>query len=247
MRIRTITAAGFVAAAAMLVATGTAAASDGFYEDFERGQNTVLDAENAGWYGDIQKVRSGKAGNIDAIDDGKFHALVAPDASYPTGPYTTFDGYTEATEWQGDFSTSVDVYLDESWAVGEGFEWDVAANGTDGTHQQDFVIHVQRTANGFLIGANNNSNHPSGVINVPSADAVDIYEGGWVTLTHKFTTTEVDGYEVLAVEMAVNDRPLGTSISPDRNVITEVAGNRYGWFTLITVDDVAIDNITLTR
>ena len=251
MRLNTITKAGFVAAAAMLVATGTAVASDhAFYEDFDRGQNTVLDAENADWYGSIQKVRSGKAGNIDSSENSKFHAIVAPDASYPTGPFTRFDGYAEAGQAFQAFNTSVDVYLDESWPVGEGFEWDVAATGTDGAHQQDFVIHVQRTENGFLVGASNNSNHPSGVINVPSkyAPAVPLDDGGWVPLTHNFTTTEVEGYgDVLAVEMAVDGQTLGTSISEDRNVITEVAGNRYGWFTLITADHVNIDNITLTR
>jgi hypothetical protein len=244
MRITTLSKAGFVAAAALLVATGTAAASDyAFNETFDTGQNTVLDAENADWYGDIQKVRSGKAGNIESGENSKFHALVAPDASYPTGPFTRFDGYAEAGQEFQAFDTSVDVYLDTTWAVGEGFEWDVAANGSDGAHQQDFVIHVQRTETGFLVGANNNSNHPSGVINVPSTDAVTLTDGGWVSLTHKF----YDNDGVLAVDMAVDGQSLGTSISPERNAITEVAGNRYGWFTLITVDHVNIDNLTLTR
>ena len=85
----------------------------------------------------IKRVGSGYAGITSA--SGANHAVV-------TGPhmFTRFGGYT--AEWDGTWSSAVDVYLDPAWGAGAGFDYSVAANGSNGAHKRDFIIHVAKDA-----------------------------------------------------------------------------------------------------
>ena len=47
------------------------------------------------------------------------------------------------------------VYLNTAMANGEGFQYSVAANGSDGFHQRDFVFDVVKIDGVLYVGANN--------------------------------------------------------------------------------------------
>lgn len=240
---KTIKTTAVAALATVAVATPAVASTVVYHQTFEKGYDSVLDAENGGWAGDIQKVRSEKDGNV-ASATGKFHAIAAegPYPGYPditTGPFTRFGGYS--TEFGGGFTTSVDVYLDPALAEGEGFEWSAAASKQNGDHLRDFIFHVKKIDGRIMVGASNGSGWQSDSLVMPANG--EVFEPGWVTLTQEFKNVE----GALVVDMLVNGKSIDKLTNPADVIDTVVGGNRYGWFTMIETDSVAVDNITLTR
>jgi hypothetical protein len=217
-----------------------------FYQGFEDDTAGVFDADN-GWQGAVTQVASGTDGITSA--SGDYHA-VFEQGSY--GPYTDFGGYEDS--WQGGWTTSVTIYLDTSadgsgWALGEGFDYSSAANGSDGAHQRDYIFHVtmDTSSNQLLINASNNTNFdPREDLDTLSGTAV-VSVDGWYTFQQVFY--EDNG--VLAVDMLVYDESdtlvFSTTLSDPSDVISEIGGNRYGWFTNIDVDGgIAVDDLYLT-
>ncbi len=148
----------------------------------------------------------------------------------------------------GTFTASQAIYLDTSWATGSGFDYSVAANGTDGLHQRDFIFHVtQDTSSGqLLVGASNNTNFDP-IENLETGNYAVIGSSGWYIFEQVFH--EVAG--VLAVDLNLYDVAHSllfteTRSDPSDTIPGEVGGNRYGWFTNIDVDGgVAIDQTQL--
>jgi len=58
-------------------------------------------------------------------------------AGLSSGPFSRFDGYRDA--WPGTWTAEIDVYLDPDWPAGQGFDYSVAASGSDGNHQRDYI------------------------------------------------------------------------------------------------------------
>lgn len=159
------------------------------------------------------------------------------------GPFSRLGGYSST--WLGDWSVSMDVYLDTAWATGTGFEHSVAANGSDGNHQRDYIFHVTRdTSTGkLLVGASNNTNFAPRE-DLETINHHEVASSGWYTFRHEFTS---DG-GVLNVTMSLVDQQ-GTELWSETRrdagdlIPTEVGGNRYLWFTHVSVDDLMIDHV----
>ena len=223
---------------------------DFFNQDFE----TATDADSAGfvdgsngWEGSVEVFASG-TGGIVTQDGGQYALVQQSNDADPRGPFTRFDGYK--TEFNGGFIASVDIYLDPSaLQAGEGFDYSVAANGQDGNHQRDFIFHVTKdTSTGqLLIGGSNNTNFDPRE-DLDTINNAEVTDTGWYTFEHVFRDA---GDGTLAVDLNVYDSDGNLIFTETRNdpsdlLLSEVGGNRYGWFTNIDVPGgIAIDNVQL--
>lgn len=212
------------------------------HAEFSQGFET----DTSGWfdggaYGAITRVASGTDGIISA--EGGYHATVTQTDS---APYTRFDGYRST--WPGNWSASVDIYLDTGWSAGEGFDYSVAANGSDGAHEQDFIFHVTKdTSSGdLLVGGSNNTNFDPRE-DLETINHVVIDSSGWYTFEHSFQ--DIGG--VLSVDLNLYDSNgvklfTETRSDPANLIPSIVGGNRYGWFTNVDIaGGIAIDNTAL--
>ena len=238
--LRTVLGAVVVALAGAFAAPASATVL--FNQGFETDTAGWLDNDDLAGFGDIARVASGTGGVTSA--SGSFHAVATQRS---TGPFTRFDGYRDT--FPGTYKASVAVYLDDGWALGSGFDYSVASNGSDGNHQRDYIFHVTKdTSTGnILIGGSNNTNFD------PREDLETINHyvvpgSGWLVFEHVF----YDAGGFLAVDL--NLRTLGGALlfTETRSSIAdtipgEVGGNRYGWFTNIDIDGgIAIDSTRLT-
>lgn len=237
-RILPTIASGIVLAASAAFAPANAAST--YSQGFE--------TDTAGWndggsYGTITRVPSGTGGI--ASSEGSYHAVVEQSDA---GPYTFFDGARDV--FTGAITTSLDIYLDTSWADGAGFDYSVAANGTDGNHQRDYIFHVtmDSSTQQLLVGVSNNTNFDP-VENLEDGNHVVIASSGWYTFEHVLRD---DGGQ-LAVDLNLygpdSSTLLFTQTLTDAldTIPGEVGGNRYGWFTNIDIaGGIAIDDAQLS-
>ena len=162
--------------------------------------------------------------------------------------YTRFDGYR--TDFGEGYVTRIAIYLDPTAiAAGQGFDYSVASSQIINDHKRDFVFHVAKdTGTGkLLVGADNNTNFAVREDLETLSNHAEITTGGWYTFEHYFFKT-ANG--TLAVAMSVYDANgdhVFTEIRNDASDIvdTNVGGNRYGWFTVNTVPNLAIDGVTV--
>ena len=224
---------------AMSLPTSPAMAVTPWNQGFESDTDGWLELPGQEAVAGIKRVGSGYAGITSASGDN--HAVV-------TGPhmFTRFGGYT--AEWDGTWSSEVDVYLDPAWEAGAGFDYSVAANGSNGAHKRDFIVHLAKDAdtNTLLVGASNNTD------NKPRTDLetrphAEITEAGWYTVRHTFR----DNAGVLAVDIDLVDRDghvvFTQTLSDPADTIATLGGNRYAWFTALAGTQLAIDDSQLTR
>ncbi|MCF1502310.1 hypothetical protein L0F51_00845 [Afifella sp. H1R] len=187
-------------------------------------------------------------GVISVAYDGRDTYGVFQEASDGSSAYTKLGGYS--SDFGDGYTVSSKIYLDTTWEAGDGFEVSVAANGQDGAHQRDFVFHVtQDTSTGaLLVGANNNARFGQDE-NLELQNHATIGTSGWYTFDWNFYENE-DGN--LEVAMNVYDEAGDFVFSEVRSstadsIDTEVGGNRYLWFTDISVDGgLKVDDVTLT-
>lgn len=205
----------------------------GFFQNFA---NDGRGFTTGGGYGDSVFVSG-----ADATGDG-FFVLLSENGS---GPFTRFGGYS--SEFVNGAQAEVKVYLDVTWATDAGFQYTVAANGTDGAHQRDFGFQVRAAGGVIQVGASNGSGQTPITSDIPGA--ITVSESGWYTLRHVFR--DVDG--VLAVDMILVDADgtatLVRTLSAPQDTIGvdgQVGGNRYGWFTDISVPGgLRVDSLAL--
>lgn len=230
-----------LALAAMLavVVASSASAERVFDQGFE--------TDTAGWLeynSTVTRTAGGSAGI--AAASGSYYALVSDTPAGDTGAYTRFDGFRDT--WPGTFVASLAVYLDPAWAAGSGFDYSVAATGTDGNHKRDFIFHVTSdTSTGqLLVGASNNTNFAPRE-DLENIDHAVVASAGWYTLRHTFR----DDSGVLAVDLELLDGSgsvlfTHTLSNPADTIPAEVGGNRYGWVTFVGVPGgLAIDDTEL--
>jgi hypothetical protein len=161
--------------------------------------------------------------------------------------FTRFDGYRD--DFGNGWSTSLDIYLDTNWAVGTGFDWDVASSNQDGNFLRDFIFHVGQTDDGLLVSGSNNTDFKFNeyLLNGPNVESYTVRDSGWFTFEHVY----YDLFGSLAVDMNLIDALGNTVFSTTRNnpsdlIDTIVGGNRYGWMNYNTVGELAIDNQRLS-
>ena len=226
------------AAAVLAVSTaGLANAVEPWNQGFESDTAGWYDG-SSGWHGSIDRVASTTNGIESA--DGDYHALVNGNDS--SAPFTRFAGYSD--EWDGGYTAEVDVYLDPSWATGTGFDYSVAANGSDGNHQRDYIFHVTKdTSTGALLVSGSNNTNFAPREDLENINHYEVTEAGWYTLQHSF----YDNGGALAVDLNLLDADGDVLFTETRTNAADtiggaVGGNRYGWFTFVTVEDLAIDN-----
>jgi hypothetical protein len=232
----------------LAASAGLASAQVVWNQGFETDAAGWLDNDDLAGYGSIDRVASGTGGI--ASKSGGFHA-VATDASIGSnasvGGFSRFDGYRSV--WEGGYVASIDVYLDTSWADGSGFDYSVAANGSDNAHQRDFVFHVTKSASGaILVGGSNNTNFLARQ-DLATINHYAVSTSGWYTLEHVLRDA---GDGTLAVDLNLRDAGGSLLFTETRNdisdvIATQVGGNRYAWFTAVDIaGGVAFDNHTLT-
>lgn len=207
-----------------------------------------FEVDKSGWFefpNTVTRVTSGTNGITSSA--GSYHATVAGSGSF--GAFTRFGGYSNI--WPtGGFVTSLDIYLDTSWLDGTGFDYSVAANGTDGNHQRDYIFHVGKVGSDLLVNGSNNSDfsaNPSKLENENGGFNYTVSQSGWYTFEHVFYNQG----GALAVDLNLLNSA-GTELwSVTRSnagdlIPSIVGGNRYGWFTFVdTQGGVAIDNTSL--
>lgn len=224
-----------------LVATNAAHAIVTFNQGFE-----VDTSDTFGFNSTVSRVASGTGGI--ASKTGSFHGTIGDPLTAPgTGAFTRFDGYRDT--WTGTYFASIDVYLDTTWALGSGFDYSVASNGSDGLHQRDFIFHVARdTSTGsLLVGGSNNSNFATRQDLDTLSNFFIVPSSGWYTFQHRFYN---NGGQ-LAVDLNLIDGSNTTVFTETRTtaldqIPADVGGNRYGWFTFVNLEgDLNVDNWTL--
>lgn len=217
-----------------------------FFQGFEA-DTLGWEDETTTWSGNVTRVASGTDGIASA--DGSWHATFTQTdaAGGLTGPFTRFDGYRD--EWPGEWCTKTDIYLDTGWAAGEGFDFSVASNGSDGAHQRDFIFHVTKdTSTGdLLVGGSNNTNFDPRE-DLETINHYDVDASGWYTFEHRFYDA---GDGTLAVDLNLYDDAGTLLFTETRNdtsdvLATDIGANRYGWFTNIDIaGGIEVDNTEL--
>jgi len=199
-----------------------------YYQGFE--------TDTSGWYGQVTRVATGTNGI--ASSEGSYHAIF--DAS--SAPFTRFEGYSAV--WPGSWKIETDIYLDPSWGTSQGFDYSVAASGSDGGHQRDFIFHVNNDAStGKLLVAGSNNTNFAPREDLENLNHYEVTAAGWYTFQHYF----YDNGGVLAVDLNLIDSNGNVLFTETRStpldvIATEIGGNRYGWFTFINVaGGIAVD------
>jgi hypothetical protein len=207
-------------------------------QGFEADTDGWYDA-NSAWYGLVSQVPSGENGISSA--SGAFHSVMEGDAA--SGPFSRFDGYRDT--WAGTWTAEIDVYLDPDWAAGTGFDYSVAASGSDGLHQRDYIFHVTKdTSTGKLLVAGSNNTNFAPREDLENLNHFEVVDAGWYTLQHVF----YENAGALAVDLNLLDSTGNVLFTETRYnaadlIPDEVGGNRYAWFTVINVNGgIAVDN-----
>lgn len=230
--------AGFVTGGGWIESPPGAYKQPVWSQGFETDTSGWFDSSND-WSGTITRVPSGTSAI--SSSSGSYHAVIQGDAS--SAPFTRFDGYRDT--WPGTWRAEIDVYLNPAWGAGQGFDYSVAATGTDGNHQRDFIFHVTKdTSTGKLLVAGSNNTNFAPREDLEGINHYEVTTAGWYTFQHVF----YDDGGVLAVDLNLldsNGTILFTETRRDASdtIPGEVGGNRYGWFTFVNVTNgIAVDN-----
>ena len=200
-----------------------------------------FETDTAGWLtngGTVTRVATGSGGIASA--QGSFHGVATE------GTFTRFGAYSSV--WPGTYEATLDIYLDTAWSLGSGFDYAVASSNKAGSHLRDFIFHVTKdTSTGqLLVAGSNNTNFAPREDLETLGNNFAVTQSGWYTFKHQFR----DNAGALAVDlMLLSGNTVlftETRTNPADLIATIVGGNRYGWFTDITMaNGLAIDNTGL--
>jgi len=160
-----------------------------------------------------------------------------------SAPFSRFDEYRYT--WPGTWIAEIDIYLDPTWPAGQGFDYSVAASGSDGAHQRDYIFHVTKdTSTGSLFVAGSNNTNFAPREDLENINHYEVMVAGWYTFQHVF----YDQAGALAVDLNLLDTNGNILFTETRYnaadlIPQEVGGNRYSWFTFLNVTDgIQVDN-----
>ena len=159
---------------------------------------------------------------------------------------THYAGYTTAFPADG-YSASADFYLDADAAEGQ-FSWSDAVNGTDGSHQRDFIFHAGSDGDGtWSVGVSNNAANSAPYVTSYSVEPLSITESGWYTFKHSFFAEDGLLYADLSVLDAYGNTLATWTLGGDAadKVPSTVGGDRYGWLVNNSYANLPIDNVLL--
>jgi hypothetical protein len=241
LKIQRLLLAAPVLALVMATATPTLAApifSQGFETDI------------SGW-DTPTRVASGTNGVTSA--SGGFHALATDDSTH-WGGYSTSNG-GPLNPFQP-YTTSLDIYLNVTSGAANDtrFDFSSAINNSSGNFLRDFVFNAgfynssDTTGPGagtdrFVISAGNNAGRGNSFPKNPGAIAIETT--GWYTFQEKF----FDNAGKLGVNMSIfnsSDLLVASWVLGGSDLISDVGGNRYGWFATNEFSSLAIDNTSLS-
>jgi len=197
------------------------------------------------------RVSSGTNGITSAA--GSFHAETAQDA----GDFTRWGGYNSSTGGSPGafqpYTTAIDIFLNVSGSAANDtrFDFTSAINGPTGNFLRDFVFNAgfynDNTGPGagtdrFIISAGNNAGRANSF--PKNTGAVAIENSGWYTFQEAFFNNSGQ----LGVNMSILDSTNAVIATwlLGGDPISNVGGNRYGWFATNEFSFLAIDNTTLT-
>ncbi|HXB17082.1 MAG TPA: hypothetical protein VNV44_15205 [Solirubrobacteraceae bacterium] len=230
MRIRQIAAlTGIVLTVSAVAAATTYAASPPlrkYFNGFNKNTN--------GWYETVERVKSGTSGyeyaNGISAARGKWYARPCQGCS----PLTDWGTGFEATSFPAHgFSTSLDIYLDTSYAIAHPdarFDWDTGLRGSAGEFLQDYVFNAGTSpsgwsgGSGFVVNASTNAGRENSYPENPCPSPADASDGGyapnvcrapvtittsgWYRFVHRFFND--NGY--VGVEMSIIDKASATVV-----------------------------------
>src|ERR1700736_569652 len=256
---------GFVAMILALQARAAAPPAP-YFNGFEKNTAGWFDITNGG-DGTITRRPSGYSNgggyaNGIASATGGWHARLTGDPCDRTpttncyGPFTRWGGYSSTFPPSG-YLTQVDIYLDVAWTATRPdyrFDWDSSVNDNTGNFLQDYVFNAgtNPTGSGFFVNASTNATrsgafpeNPCPSPNTPPNTCrtpVLITVSGWYTFRHTFR----DNAGQLAVDFDILQKSTGASVAhwtiQPGHAMSGVGGNRYGWFVIEEIPDLAIDN-----
>jgi len=234
----------------MMHAVALAATTVGFVGASASASNVVFsqgfESDASGWNAynsPVNRVASGFNGV--ASYGGSHHGFIDTNHQSFSGAFTTFGGYS--SDFGGGYTASSQIYLDTSWSSGSGFDYSVASSNQSGTHLRDFIFHVGVQGDGTLrVGASNNSNFETRM-NLASINNAIVSASGW----YEFRQVFYDNGGSLAVDLQMFDGMGNMLFSETRSnaaddIASIVGGNRYGWFTHVSVEGgLHIDDVSL--
>ncbi len=254
-----------------LMANGDGSGGAFYVNDFEQpGDDTPARGWNPFGVGTIHRTPSFYASPSNYASripsaHGRFHArLRTTGCTAPgncTGPFTSW-GTVSAPATFRPYVTEIDIFLDVRWTmapkIDHRFDWSSAINNTTGGFHRDFVFNAGTDAiltdgfqPGFFINASTNATrgssfpqnpcpNPPNLDGPPCRTPVHITTSGWYTFRHHFRN---DG-GILAVDMTIsrhNTIVKTWTIKVPADVITLIGDDRYGWFVINEINDLAAD------
>jgi hypothetical protein len=150
------------------------------------------------------------------------------------------------------------------------YDWSSAINDNMGNHRRDFIFNVgtpltaaeAQTAPGYYVNASTNGNRSGAFPQNPCPNPstapnycrtpVKITQSGWYTFRHRFYPRHHMGIDYLAVDFTVlrHDGVVMAnwfiSVTDAQDLansdrMSRVGGDRYGWFVINEINDLAID------
>jgi len=100
-----------------------------------------FEVDTDGWMDGIATRVPDGTNNITAATGDYFAMFTTPTGTIDDAPWTRYCDYS--CEWTNGWYSTMDVYLDPSWGIGEGFDFTTAINrASDCSHLRDFIWHV---------------------------------------------------------------------------------------------------------
>lgn len=183
--------------------------------------------------------------------------MIGPGASGDTGAYDHF-GASNAVFGNG-FTAGTDVYIDLSdsmIAAGTyGFDYSIGIDNNTGSHAQDNIFHVGAISDGgggfdLKVNGSHNSSFElsAGSINTGAVGASPstFTESGWYTFQVTFTESATPDSVDILFEVLDDQGSTFFSASklsnPAQYTLSNVGGDRYGWFTYVeTTNGLPVD------
>ncbi len=181
------------------------------------------------------------------VDQDTSAGCASPGSENCTGPYILYGGSGTDSIFptKTGFTSSVDLYLDTSWAAAnpnQVVDWDVSLNDNTGAFLRDFVFNLCSTANnggGFYVSI---SNGAGGCSTGPT----EITTSGWYTFSQQFVSVGGQVVCYYSLTNSTNQSELFT-LQQTGIATADAGGPNYGWFPDEDVLGLPVALVSLTK